>query len=1070
MLLFSYGSGCASTMLSMTVLRKPLGFEPLTPMLINRVNLSYAAVCDINSRRKESRKMTKLPPKPSQKSLPSTFYLVSPQERQYKTPTMTSLPTRQKVGDSKEALREVVKDQCYLSTNKVKTSDTAYQSCSYGLIPAWSSNVDIVMRQMTKGKSWGLVDLPLTDKKMDGRHVTVGDKKLLNFGLCSYSGLHLNPKLLAGAKRALDAHGVQFSCSRAYMSTTLNQELEKLMDKMTAGYTLVAQTTTLIHMATMPSFIHENDIVLIDRQAHASIQMAAKILRCHGTHVQVIPHNALNAIAQVTQKEKTRKVWYLADGIYSMYGDYAPLEQLHELQRTNPNLYLYIDDAHGLSWTGKNGCGYALDYFNPITDHERVIVVSSLSKAFGAGGGLAVFPTEEMRNKVLRVGGPMVFGGPLQNPVLGALIESAKIHLSNEVEEIQQNVLGRIDLCNRLLQKHGLPVVSYARIPIKFIACGPLSVARKLSCELKQRGFLVNVASFPAVPMDKSGIRFTLHNWLRSEDIQSLVQEMAILLPQYLREHGRSIKDIESLFKMKRKTSLKELPATEVTLEAPSDSLYWCPENQAEVPDCSNQKSTIERQSLHGVTFNDQTTTVTNVSHAQAISTLVELEPSTAPNRKQRGKRVRQSLPRFFRKRMPQVEKAQPKPKSKKEEFAQQLPVSEVTASLCTDTQSTARSSLTIDFEQAPLVLEHHHSIHDINKKKWDDLIGKNSSTDSQTLELLEQHHRNANTPEQRWKFHYLMVRDPQSSEYVMAALFTETLWKDDMMDSEHVSEVCERNRRTNLMYQTSRVLMMGSMFTLGDSLWIDEVHPGWQMALRLVIDRMDAEQKACGAKMLTFQYVEGVSPQIQQVLEDEGFISKAQPSLMFSEPLENQDEWLQSMKKCYRSHVKKHVLKIQDDWKCHVMSQTEVAKLEDHLLGLYHQVHQKALKFNTFPLNDGMIRSIMRQPNSWEFLLITHKDAQLPDAFVACAKRRDTYAALFCGLNYRRSSEGAYRHMLFWIIARGRELQYHTNVQLGFTAEREKKRVGCYERSAEIWMRIQDKDLEGEFHPMLRQ
>ena len=50
-----------------------------------------------------------------------------------------------------------------------------------------------------------------------------------------------------------------------------------------------------------------------------------------------------------------RRIWYLTDGIYSMFGHTAPLKQLGVLVDRYEELNLYIDDAHGMSWTGKNG-------------------------------------------------------------------------------------------------------------------------------------------------------------------------------------------------------------------------------------------------------------------------------------------------------------------------------------------------------------------------------------------------------------------------------------------------------------------------------------------------------------------------------------------------------------------------------------------------------------------------------------------------------------------------------------------------------------------------------------------
>ena len=50
-----------------------------------------------------------------------------------------------------------------------------------------------------------------------------------------------------------------------------------------------------------------------------------------------------------------KKIWYMADGVYSMQGDFAPIKELYKLADQYEQLHLYIDDIHGMSWAGPNG-------------------------------------------------------------------------------------------------------------------------------------------------------------------------------------------------------------------------------------------------------------------------------------------------------------------------------------------------------------------------------------------------------------------------------------------------------------------------------------------------------------------------------------------------------------------------------------------------------------------------------------------------------------------------------------------------------------------------------------------
>ncbi len=68
-------------------------------------------------------------------------------------------------------------------------------------------------------RSRGLAHLTAEDERSDGRTLTLGSSRLVNFGSCSYLGLEVHPRLKAAAHDALERYGTQFSSSRAYVST-----------------------------------------------------------------------------------------------------------------------------------------------------------------------------------------------------------------------------------------------------------------------------------------------------------------------------------------------------------------------------------------------------------------------------------------------------------------------------------------------------------------------------------------------------------------------------------------------------------------------------------------------------------------------------------------------------------------------------------------------------------------------------------------------------------------------------------------------------------------------------------
>jgi 7-keto-8-aminopelargonate synthetase-like enzyme len=324
----------------------------------------------------------------------------------------------------------------------------------------------------------------------------------------------------------VNRYGTQFSSSRTYVQAPPYEELEECLTEMFGAHALVVPSTSLGHVAALPVLVGTRDLVLVDRQVHQSVQMSVDHLRVQGTAVQVIGHNDLDAVGRALEAwpKRDARVWYLADGVYSMFADIAPLGRMANLLRRDSRLHLYIDDSHGIGWMGQHGRGPALDLLGA---HERVVVAASLNKSFAAAGAALLFPTRELKRRVRSVSGPLTFSGPVQPPMLGAALSSARIHLSDELVHLQQALRERIDLCTRLLCDYGVPRASTDRTPILFIPVGQPLVAGELARRLLEDGFYTHAASFPAVPFEESGIRFMLTLHHQPADIHSLVEAIA---------------------------------------------------------------------------------------------------------------------------------------------------------------------------------------------------------------------------------------------------------------------------------------------------------------------------------------------------------------------------------------------------------------------------------------------------------------------------------------------------------------------------------------------------------------
>jgi 7-keto-8-aminopelargonate synthetase-like enzyme len=416
--------------------------------------------------------------------------------------------------------------------------------------------LNTVNHVITDGKNNGILHLNVSNQVLSGNLITIDNKELVNFSSCSYLGLEFDRRLKDGAIKAIEGYGTQFSASRAYLSSVHYQELEEKFNKIFQAHCIVAPTTTLGHIATIPVIVSDNDAVILDHQVHSSVQTAASLLKPKGIHVELLRHNRLDLLEEriAELSKKYHKVWYMADGIYSMYGDGAPVEQIYELMNKYEKFHFYVDDAHGMSCFGERGQGFVLQ--NNIL-HEKMVLAISLAKAFATGGAVLVFPNAQMASFVRTCGGPLITSGPMQPAALGAALASADIHLSDEIQAMQKVLHENIKYANLMIKKAGLPLVKDLNSPVFFIGVSLPKIGYQLIKKMLDDGYYTNLGAFPAVPMKNTGVRFTITRLHTFKQIEGMVESMSYHFDKVLEEQNFSRDQIFKMFKLDTPKEIK---------------------------------------------------------------------------------------------------------------------------------------------------------------------------------------------------------------------------------------------------------------------------------------------------------------------------------------------------------------------------------------------------------------------------------------------------------------------------------------------------------------------------------
>lgn len=372
----------------------------------------------------------------------------------------------------------------------------------------------------------GLVWMSVDDEVLSGDAISIGGRKLTNFGTCAYSGLNTDDRLKAGAIEAIQRFGPVFSSSKAYTSVDLYRKLEVRLQQMFEAHVVVPTTTTLGHLSCLPVVVGPGSKVLIDSQAHTSLHLATQVLRSEGIEVEALPHNDVEALQEAGRRAclEYDQVWYLADGVYSMVGDIAPVDAISAMLARHENFWVYIDDAHGVGWSGKHGRGVVLERMDL---HPRMIVAASLAKSIGAGGAVLVFDDEEMAARVQITAGPLTFSGPIHPAELGAAVVAIDIMLSDEQPEMRRRLFEQMDLVASVGRELGLPLAAFDPTPIWFVRIGKHHDTIEVAKRMIEDGYYLNLASFPVVPFGHSGLRFTHTLFHDLEQIESMLRTLA---------------------------------------------------------------------------------------------------------------------------------------------------------------------------------------------------------------------------------------------------------------------------------------------------------------------------------------------------------------------------------------------------------------------------------------------------------------------------------------------------------------------------------------------------------------
>jgi 8-amino-7-oxononanoate synthase len=323
--------------------------------------------------------------------------------------------------------------------------------------------------------------------RLDDLWVERSGRRLLSFSCNDYLGLSHHPALKAAAIDAVERHGVGAGASRLVTGDhPLYGELERRLARMKGSEAACVFGSGYLTNTGIPqALVGRDDLILIDELAHSSLWTGARLSR--GT-VLAFRHNDAGHVGELLQHRRAQhpRALIVSEGVFSMDGDRAPLEELAAFAREH-DAWLMVDDAHDLDFAAAARANVPLR-------------IGTLSKAIGAYGGY-VCASQPVIDLIRNRARTLIYSTGLPAAILAAAIASLDL-----IEREPQRLAQPLVKARAFTRAAGLPEAQSAIVPV---VIGQAEAAMHASRLLEAEGFLAVAIRPPTVPEGTARLRLS---------------------------------------------------------------------------------------------------------------------------------------------------------------------------------------------------------------------------------------------------------------------------------------------------------------------------------------------------------------------------------------------------------------------------------------------------------------------------------------------------------------------------------------------------------------------------------
>jgi len=349
----------------------------------------------------------------------------------------------------------------------------------------------------------------------------VNGREVLNFASYNYVCMSGHPETVSAACEAVVKYGTSASGSRLLAGEKglyCDLESEIAAWKHTeAALALVGGHST--NVTFVGNFCNERDLILYDALSHNSNLQGCSLSRAT---CRAFPHNDVVALDNILMmnRKNFEKVLLVVEGVYSMDGDIAPIDQFVRLKKKY-GLFLMVDEAHSACVIGETGGG--VDEYFGLEPTDIDVKMGTLSKGLGACGGYLAGSFDLIQYLRYNVPG-FVFSVGISPPVAAAALAALRALRRDPapVAALKKNISYFVNAA----RLHNLNICLGGETAIIPVLVGDEVDAFRLSSMLLERGISVPPAVYPAVPIGKSRLRFCVTSNHKAEQIDFAFEQL----------------------------------------------------------------------------------------------------------------------------------------------------------------------------------------------------------------------------------------------------------------------------------------------------------------------------------------------------------------------------------------------------------------------------------------------------------------------------------------------------------------------------------------------------------------